>query len=87
VPRSPPCPILFFAHAADFEAVGERLVRVLLGLPELRPGRGARKGSIADAEALAAEALTLESEVQVGELVGRRMAERLPAEILASAAL
>ena len=35
----------------------------------------------AEAEALAAEALTLESEVQVGELVGRLMAERLPAEI------
>jgi hypothetical protein len=35
-----------------------------------------------EAEALAAEALTLESEVQVGELVGRRMVERLPAEIL-----
>ena len=42
---------------------------------------------IAEAEALVAEALTLESEVQVGELVGRRMAERLPPEILAAAAL
>ncbi len=37
----------FRARGADFEAVGERLVRVLLGLPEIRPGAGARKGSIA----------------------------------------
>jgi len=42
---------------------------------------------IAEAEALAAEALTLESEVQVGELVGRRMTERLPPEVAALAAL
>ncbi len=42
---------------------------------------------ISEAEALAAEALTLESEIQVGELVGRRMAERLPSEVLASASL
>ena len=37
----------FRARGADFEAVGERLVRVLLGLPEIRPGAGAQKGSIA----------------------------------------
>ncbi|HTB60980.1 MAG TPA: phosphoenolpyruvate--protein phosphotransferase [Polyangia bacterium] len=37
----------FRARGADFEAVGERLVRVLLGLPDIRPGAGARKGSIA----------------------------------------
>jgi phosphoenolpyruvate-protein phosphotransferase (PTS system enzyme I) len=37
----------FRARGADFEAVGERLVRVLLGLPENRPGAGATKGSIA----------------------------------------
>ncbi len=46
-----------------------------------------RASRMAEAEALAAEALTLESEVQVGELVGRRMAERLPAEVAALAAL
>lgn len=37
----------FRARGADFEAVGERLIRVLLDLPELRPGTGARRGSIA----------------------------------------
>jgi phosphoenolpyruvate-protein phosphotransferase (PTS system enzyme I) len=37
----------FRARGADFEAVGERLIRVLLGLPEIRPGAGARRGSIA----------------------------------------
>lgn len=37
----------FRARGADFEAVGERLVRVLLDLPEIRPGTGASKGSIA----------------------------------------
>ena len=46
-----------------------------------------RASNMAEAEALAAEALTLESEVQVGELVGRRMTERLPAEVAALAAL
>jgi phosphotransferase system enzyme I (PtsI) len=46
-----------------------------------------RASRMAEAEALAAEALTLETEVQVGELVGRRMAERLPAEVAAFAAL
>lgn len=33
----------FRARGADFEAVGERLVRVLLGLPENRPGREQRR--------------------------------------------
>jgi phosphoenolpyruvate-protein phosphotransferase (PTS system enzyme I) len=37
----------FRARGADFEAVGERIVRVLLGLPEIRPGAGASKGSVA----------------------------------------
>jgi phosphotransferase system enzyme I (PtsI) len=37
----------FRARGADFEAVGERLVRVLLNLPEIRPGTGARRGAIA----------------------------------------
>jgi phosphotransferase system enzyme I (PtsI) len=37
----------FRARGADFEAVGERLVRVLLELPEIRPGSGATKGAIA----------------------------------------
>ncbi len=37
----------FRARGADFEAVGERLVRVLLDLPEIRPGTGARRGAIA----------------------------------------
>jgi phosphoenolpyruvate-protein phosphotransferase (PTS system enzyme I) len=37
----------FRARGADFEAVGERLVRVLLDLPEIRAGSGAQKGSIA----------------------------------------
>ncbi len=37
----------FRARGADFEAVGERLVRVLLDLPEIRAGTGAQKGSIA----------------------------------------
>ncbi len=37
----------FRARGADFEAVGERIVRVLLDLPELRPGAGASRGSIA----------------------------------------
>ena len=46
-----------------------------------------RASNMAEAEALAAEAMTLESEVQVGELVGRRMTERLPAEVAALAAL
>src|SRR5450631_139636 len=46
-----------------------------------------RASNMAEAEALAAEALTLDSEIQVGELVGRRMAERLPAEVAALAAV
>jgi len=37
----------FRARGADFEAVGERLVRVLLDLPEILPGTGAPKGAIA----------------------------------------
>jgi phosphoenolpyruvate-protein phosphotransferase (PTS system enzyme I) len=37
----------FRARGADFEAVGERIIRVLLGLPEIRPGAGASKGSVA----------------------------------------
>jgi phosphoenolpyruvate-protein phosphotransferase (PTS system enzyme I) len=37
----------FRARGADFEAVGERLLRLLLGLPELRAGEGARPGAIA----------------------------------------
>jgi phosphotransferase system enzyme I (PtsI) len=37
----------FRARSGDFEATGERLLRVLLGLPELRPGKGARPGAIA----------------------------------------
>ena len=42
-----PARSVLFARAAPTEAVGERLVRVLLGLPEIWPGAGARKGSIA----------------------------------------
>jgi len=37
----------FRARGADFEAVGERLVRVLLNLPEIRAGTGAERGAIA----------------------------------------
>ena len=37
----------FRARGADFDAVGERLVRVLLGLPEIRVGEEAGPGSIA----------------------------------------
>jgi phosphotransferase system enzyme I (PtsI) len=37
----------FRERGGDFEAVGERLVRALLGLPELRADVGARPGAIA----------------------------------------
>ena len=37
----------FRARGGDFEAVGERLIRVLLGLPELRVEEGTPAGSIA----------------------------------------
>jgi phosphoenolpyruvate-protein kinase (PTS system EI component) len=37
----------FRARGGDFEATGERLLRVLLGLPELRPGEAAGAGAIA----------------------------------------
>ena len=37
----------FRDRGSDFEAVGERLLRVLLGLPEATPDRGAARGSIA----------------------------------------
>ncbi|MFL5305809.1 MAG: phosphoenolpyruvate--protein phosphotransferase [Polyangia bacterium] len=37
----------FRARGGDFEAVGERLIRALLGLPELRAGAEMPKGSIA----------------------------------------
>jgi len=36
----------FRDRGGDFEVVGERLLRVLLGLPELRPGAGAARGGI-----------------------------------------
>ena len=36
----------FRARGGDFEAVGERLVRALLGLPELRAGAGTPAGAI-----------------------------------------
>ena len=45
-----------------------------------------RASNMAEAEALAAEALTLETEVKVGELVGRRMDRATPPEIAALAA-
>jgi signal transduction protein with GAF and PtsI domain len=38
---------------------------------------------MAEAEALTREALALESEIQVRELVARRLAEALPAELAA----
>lgn len=37
----------FRERGGDFEVVGERLLRVLLGLPELRPGAAAPTGGIA----------------------------------------
>lgn len=37
----------FRDRGSDFEAVGDRLLRVLLGLPEAAPDRGAARGSIA----------------------------------------
>ena len=37
----------FRERGGDFEAVGERLIRALLGLPELRPGAETPAGSIA----------------------------------------
>jgi phosphotransferase system enzyme I (PtsI) len=37
----------FRDRSGDFEAVGERLLRALLGLPELVPGAGAIRGAIA----------------------------------------
>jgi phosphotransferase system enzyme I (PtsI) len=37
----------FRDRSSDFEAVGERLLRALLGLPELTPDRGAARGAIA----------------------------------------
>jgi phosphotransferase system enzyme I (PtsI) len=37
----------FRERGGDFEVVGERLLRVLLGLPELRPGASAPTGGIA----------------------------------------
>jgi len=37
----------FRERGVDFEAVGERLIRALLGLPELRANIGARPGAIA----------------------------------------
>ena len=37
----------FRDRGGDFEAVGERLLRVLLGLPELRPDANASRGAIA----------------------------------------
>jgi len=37
----------FRERGGDFEVVGERLLRVLLGLPELRPGAAAPSGAIA----------------------------------------
>jgi len=42
-----------------------------------------RASRLADAETLVREALALESEVQVGELVARRMTEALPPDIAA----
>ena len=37
----------FRDRGGDFEVVGERLLRVLIGLPEVRPGAGASRGGIA----------------------------------------
>lgn len=37
----------FRDRGGDFDAVAERLLRVLLGLPELRPGVGAPRGGVA----------------------------------------
>jgi phosphotransferase system enzyme I (PtsI) len=37
----------FRERGGDFDVVGERLLRVLMGLPERRPGSGAAKGGIA----------------------------------------
>jgi phosphotransferase system enzyme I (PtsI) len=37
----------FRERGADAEAVGERLLRVLVGMPELKPGAGAPSGAIA----------------------------------------
>jgi phosphotransferase system enzyme I (PtsI) len=37
----------FRDRSSDFEAVGERLLRTLLGLPEVVPDRGAARGAIA----------------------------------------
>lgn len=39
--------VYFRERGGDFEAVGERLIRALLGLPELRADVGARPGAIA----------------------------------------
>ena len=36
----------FRDRGGDFEVVGERLLRVLIGLPELRPGAGAPRGGV-----------------------------------------
>ncbi|MBC8133661.1 MAG: phosphoenolpyruvate--protein phosphotransferase, partial [Deltaproteobacteria bacterium] len=36
----------FRDRGGDFEVVGERLLRVLIGLPELRPGGGVGKGAV-----------------------------------------
>jgi phosphotransferase system enzyme I (PtsI) len=37
----------FRERGGDFEVVGERLLRILLGLPELRPGADAPRGAVA----------------------------------------
>lgn len=43
---------LFRQRGGDYEVVGERLLRVLVGLPELRPGDMAPKGGVAIAATL-----------------------------------
>jgi phosphotransferase system enzyme I (PtsI) len=43
---------LFRQRGSDYEVVGERLLRVLVGLPELRPGDLAPKGGVAIAVSL-----------------------------------
>jgi hypothetical protein len=62
-----------------FEAAPARLTIVLAPWGDTRMlARVGEWSRISEAEALAAEALTMESEIQVGELVGRRMTEPAP---------
>jgi phosphotransferase system enzyme I (PtsI) len=76
---------LFRERGSDFEAVGERLLRVLLGLPELHPGARTSKGTIAVATEISPLDLFSLKRAEVGGLISESGGRTSHAAIVAQA--